>query len=148
MKISRLSLLALIPALTLFFATPSSAQAPDGQLGIQASTLGLGFQYAISPSIQLGTTVNLQLIDGDLIVLGPYAKFLLEGEVNPYFKAGVQVGGDGVSTVVFGSFGLEYFANENVGFFGEANLLELNLDAETSVLGIIGGNAGIEWFFD
>ncbi len=148
MKFSRLSLLALIPALMLFVSTSASAQAPEGQLGIQAGTLGLGIQYAISPSLHVGTTANILLADGDRIALLPYVKFLLEGEVNPYFKAGLQIGGDGVNTVLFGSFGLEYFPNENVGLFGEADFVRVDTDAETNLVGIISGHAGIEYFFD
>ena len=158
MKISRLSLLALIPALTLFFATPSSAQAPNGQFGIQAGTYGFGLQYAISPSLQLGTMLALTQGDfqTDATVLTPYVKFLLEGDpVNPFITAGIEYsdvegGGDADITVLAG-FGLDYYASENIGVFGHFDVFALGEDAlgESALgFGIFNGKVGVEWFFD
>lgn len=157
MKISRLSLLALIPALTLLVATPSQAQAPEGQLGIQAGTHGLGIQYALSPSLHIGGVLGLQAGDfaATVISIEPYVKFLLEGEVNPYFMVGLDltstspdVGNSSTSTSLFAAFGLEYFATENVGLFGQASFFELGLDPSATFFGVLSGHAGVEYFFD
>lgn len=158
MKISRLSLLALIPALALFLTTPSSAQSPDGQFGIQAGTYGFGLQYALSPSLQIGTLLALTQGDltADATVLTPYVKFLLEGDpVNPFFTAGIQYldveGPADADITILAGFGLEYYASENVGVFGQFNILALGEDAlgETALgFGIFGPKVGVEWFFD
>ena len=156
MKISRLSLLALIPALALFFATPSSAQAPDGQFGIQAGTYGFGLQYALSPSLQIGTLLALTQGDfqTDQTILTPYVKFLLEGDpVNPFITAGIQYEdlGGGSDITILAGFGLDYYASENIGVFGHFDVFALGEDAlgESALgFGIFNGKVGVEWFFD
>lgn len=160
MKRTRLFLLALVPAIMIFCAVPSQAQAPEGQLGIQAGTHGLGIQYAVSPSIHAGLLLGLS--QGDVnpttIRLTPYGKFLLEGDVNPYILVGLEItsssfesGGTSTSSSsnsIGAAFGLEYFITENVGVFGQAAILRLDLDPSATIFGIFSGNAGVEWFFD
>ncbi len=156
MNRTRLFLLALVPALVIFCTVPSQAQAPDGQLGIQAGTHGLGIQYAISPSIHVGAILGLQQGDfaATTINIAPYGKFLLEGEVNPYIMAALEINSvdngsvSSSSTRIIAAFGLEYFITENVGVFGQATILQLNLDPSATLFGIFSGNAGIEYFFD
>ena len=146
LTLRRLSLITLFCCATC--ATPSSAQAPDQQFGLQAGTLGLGMQYAFSPSIHLGLTADIRGIDNNYVQLLPYVKGLLEGEVNPYVKGGLQVGGERVQTVLFVAFGLEYFANKKIGLFGEVDVARIGIEVDGAILGIIGGHAGIEYFFD
>ena len=159
MKRFRLVMLALLPAAFVLWTTPSFAQgstAPDGQFGIQAGTHGLGAQYALSPSLQLGGVLGLQ--QGDFTVtsisLSPYVKFLLEGDVNPYFMVGATIfsadagAGSSTSTSLGASFGLEYYLTPSIGVFGQAQFFELGLDPSATFFGIFNGHAGVEWFFD
>ncbi len=157
MKFSRLSLLALIPALMLFVSTSASAQAPDGQLGIQAGTAGLGLQFALSPSLHIGGTV--QILAGDVaattIGISPYARFLLEGEVNPFFQAGLNltsvspdVGSSSTTTSIYAAFGLEWFHNENVGIAGQVSFFRLGLDPSSTVFGPVSGDVSVEYYMN
>ena len=159
MKVFRLTMLALLPAVFLLWSTPSFAQggvAPEGALGIQAGTAGLGIQYALNPSLHLGTILGLQ--QGDFavtsITFSPYVKFLLEGDVNPYFMVGASISStdngttSSTNTSLGAAFGLEYFINPSVGLFGQAQFFELGLDPSATYFGIFNGHAGVEWFFN
>ncbi|MCB0713521.1 MAG: hypothetical protein KDD67_14435 [Ignavibacteriae bacterium] len=159
MKRFGLIMLALLPAALILCTTPSFAQgsvAPDGQLGIQAGTQGLGLQYALSPSLQIGGILGLQQGDVTIksITLTPYAKFLLEGDVNPFFMVGATISSadNGVSssttTSLGAAFGLEYYINPSIGIFGQAQFFELGLDPSATIFGLFNGHAGVEWFFD
>lgn len=160
MKLSRLFLLALIPVAFVLSTNSSNAQesvAPDAQIGIQAGTLGFGFQYAASPSIQLG--IVLGLLTGDAptqLNLSPYVRWLFEGTVNPYIFAGATfsstentiTGDSETSSAIGAGFGLAYYINPNVGFYGQFGILDIGLDPSTTNFGIFNGHVGVEWFFD
>ena len=155
----RLFLLGMIPVVALLCTAPASAQdSPDGQFGIQAGTGGFGFQYALSPSMHIGAVAGIGVGTADTyntnISLFPYVKFLLEGNVNPYFIVGSRINSANSNTDVIleALFGLEYFATENVGLFGDITIFSYD---EDPVFGIGGGpnsglgaRAGVEWFFD
>lgn len=159
MKLSRLFLFALLPVAFLLSTNSSNAQesvAPDGQLGIQAGTLGFGLQYAASPSLQIGAVLGL--VTGDAptnLSLSPYVRWLFEGTVNPYIFAGATIssqetiGGDSeTSTAIGAGFGLAYYLNPNVGVYGQFGVLDIGLDPSSTNFGIFNGHVGVEWFFD
>jgi hypothetical protein len=110
----------------------------------------------LSPSLHIGVVASLALGNNNFntsIGLFPHVKFLLEGDVNPYFIVGLAVGSvegsDAVMSLDAG-FGLEYFATENVGLFGDITIFSYGLnDPNSAVFGVTsGGRAGVEWFFD
>jgi hypothetical protein len=170
MKRSRLFGLLLLPAALLFATSSLQAQddmhetiAPDGQFGLQAGTHGVGLQYAASPSIQIGSTVGILFGDAPTdIILGPYVKWLFEGDVNPYAKVGADIvmpDNDNLDSYVdIGvSGGLEYYITPNFGVFGEVRVFGFLSENNPSVTDgdadvIFGlptsGHAGVEWFFD
>ena len=158
MKRFRLFMVGLLPAAFVLWTTPLLAQesvAPDGQFGIQAGTHGLGAQYALSPGLHLGSTIGV--LFGDVqtdINLGPYVKFLLEGEINPMFKVGAdltlpEVGDSQVD--IWAAFGLEYFVTSNVGVFGCVDIFRYRAspDPTSITVGLFSsGHVGIEMFID
>lgn len=149
----------ILGMLLAFGAIKASAQAgiaPSSQFGIGAGTEGFQLQYAISPAFQLGTTFGLQILspsvgDGETtITIGPYARFLFEGTVNPFIQAGINiVSGDATTTALYAAPGLEYFFNRNVGVFGVVSLLNIPFeDGATKTFGLTGGAVGVEWYFN
>lgn len=160
MKLSRLFLFALLPVAFVLSTISSNAQesvAPDGQLGIQAGTMGFGLQYAASPSIQFG--VVLGLVTGDSptnLAFSPYVRWLFEGTVNPYIFAGATISAQEntftndteTSSSIGAGFGLAYYLNPNVGVFGQFGLLNVGLDPSSTDFGVFNGHVGVEWFFD
>lgn len=158
MKLSRLFLLALLPVAFVLSTNSSNAQesvAPDGQFGIQAGTYGFGLQYAASPSLQIG--VALGLLTGDAptqISFTPYLRWLFEGTVNPYIFAGATIESrEGAidtetSTEIGAGFGLAYYINPNVGFFGQFSVLTIGLDPSATNFGLYNGHVGVEMFLD
>lgn len=164
MKVSTMLRSAVFVALVAIFATSvASAQRSASvreAFGIHLGTEGAGIQYAITPSIQLGLTTAFVSADGTTAwALMPWAKFLLEGIVNPYFKAGLAVrdGAYSSGVVTAGSqaqlnlgaaFGMAYYLNQHFGVFGEVQFVSIGLsDGLTNGFGIFNPNAGVEVFF-
>jgi len=149
--------------------------APESQFGIGVNTAGASVQYAFTPSVQAGLLVAIASNSTDAgsqtgLSFNPYVRFLFEGPVNPFLEAGVSIessttspdGGTESSTsrtALFADFGLEFFVTRNVGLFGSVQLLNLDLSSSTKVggvstdalkettVGIVGGRAGVEYYF-
>ncbi len=149
----------ILGMLLAFGAIKASAQAgiaPSSQFGIGAGTSGFQLQYAISPAFQLGANFGLLVTspsvgDGETqITIGPYARFLFEGTVNPFIQAGINiVSGDATTTSLYAAPGLEYFFSRNVGVYGLVGLLDIPFeDGATKTFGLSGGAVGVEWYFN
>lgn len=155
----KIALLALT-AITLLLVSSSAARAqgsmaPSSQLGIGVNTGGMSIQYAISPAMHIGFGASLGLVSdtsGSVTRygFGPYARFLFEGPINPFIEAGVSFADVGSTAIgLFGTFGLEYFVNRNVGLFAATTIIEFQLSPRVvTSFGIQSGRAGAEWFFD
>lgn len=130
--------------------------APTSQLGIGVNTTGGTIQYAISPSFQIGLEAGFSSTSSNDVTVtsysfGPYARFLLEGTVNPFIQAGFRANKYGGATTsdIYGGFGLEYFFSRNVGVFALANVLTLTLsDPSATTFAFAGERAGVEWYFN
>lgn len=130
--------------------------APSSQLGIGLNTSGATVQYAATPSLQFGleagfysTTQSGTTVSG--YEIGPYARFLLEGTVNPFIQVGFRaIKAGGVSTSdIYAGVGLEYFISRNVGIYAEASVLTLALsDPSSTTIALAGDRAGLEWYFN
>ncbi len=179
-------LLAILPtAACLFGAVEASAQAgavaPDGQFGIGFNVSnaggGVSAQYAFSPSIHAGVGLGLvsasqeDVASATQISIGPYLRVLLEGPINPFLQAGVNIGSNSVDpegptesvtesrTNLYLAFGLEYFATRNIGIFAAVTLLDMDLSRSQSsggvsvdepketAIGIGRTHVGLEYFF-
>jgi hypothetical protein len=146
--------LGLIAAGAPLFAQASTA--PSSQLGIGLNTSGGTVQYAVTPSIQIGFEASFfsQSSSGTSTTgygLGPYARFLLEGTVNPFIQAGFRAEkrGGGTISSLYAGFGLEYFFSRNVGVFALADVLTLTLsDPSATTISFVGNRVGVEWYFD
>jgi hypothetical protein len=164
MKASKLTLLALVLGMLAFAnsekAFAQGGVAPSSQLGIGANTSGLTIQYAISPSFHIGASAALVFNSAPnggesttSLQIGPYARFLLEGTVNPFIQAGISIAKTGTSsaaTSLYAGFGLEYFITRNVGVLAATNILNIPFESGSSIS--FGpspfGTAGVEWFFN
>jgi hypothetical protein len=143
-------------------AQPGST-APSSQLGISVGASGssgtVGLQYAINPSVIIGARLGLRVLSRDSVSsttygVNPFARFLLEGPINPFFEVGLSIGKDpssGISNSDIGvDFGLEYFASRNIGLFVAVTIFDLEFDPSptTTAFGIMGGGVGAEWYFN
>jgi hypothetical protein len=152
---------------------------PDQQFGFGVNNAGLHVQYALGPAFHLGLNLNMdftsaQSTSEQAYNFGPYAKFLFSGDViKPYAYAAVGViqpnsgkfqvlknGGEGSGLDInadlpktevrtYLAFGGEHFFNQNVGMYGQVNLLDAKLSPNPSVVnvGLRGGVVGVEFFF-
>lgn len=158
MKQFRTLLVALVLGLVAtggsLFAQAGTA--PSSQIGVGLNTSGGTVQYAATPSIQIGLELGFytRSVDGSSssgYSLGPYARFLLEGTVNPFIQAGFRAEKNGGATTssLYAGFGLEYFFSRNVGVFALADVLTLVLsDPSETIISFQGNRAGIEWYFN
>jgi hypothetical protein len=152
---------------------------PDQQFGFGVNNRGLHIQYAMGPAFHLGLNLALDFYKDSAhsetyYDFGPYAKFLFSGDViKPFAYLGLgliqtNTGSFNVyrssdsNTVVstlpdpeirmYLAFGGEHFFNQNVGVYGQVNLVDAKLAGgaisdPTFELGLMGGTAGIEFFF-
>lgn len=163
------SISVILGALLVLGAVKASAQAgaaPSGQWGIGvvgSGDIGATVQYAFSPSVQvgLGLSVDGRSVSGSSTTnygTELYARFILEGKVNPIIQAGFRRTStdvsSGTTTVsvetnqIYGAVGLEYFVNRNVGVYGTVELLALTFDPSVTEYGIRNPRIGLEWYFD
>jgi hypothetical protein len=161
MKGSKLGLLVLIVgALSLLSASRVFAQggtAPSGQLGIGIGTNGAEIIYALSPGFFIGANAALIIQSGDngqtSLEIGPFARMLFEGTVNPFIQAGIsisKVGEGDANTSLYAAFGLEYFVSRNIGVYGMLPILDVPFKSGSAItVGINNfGAVGVEWFFN
>jgi hypothetical protein len=159
MKGSKQAFLTLLFGALLVSFSSASAQsvAPSSQLGIGVNTSGMTVQYAITPGIHVGAAAALVFQSGDnsstSLEIGPYARFLLEGTVNPFIQAGISIAkaGDGdAQTSLYAAFGLEYFINRNTGVFAGTRVINIPFQKGSPIsFGITTlAAAGVEWFFN
>ena len=168
MNARKLQIAALALVSILMFgsgtALAQGSVAPSGQFGIGVTTGGaFTLQYAVTPSIIVGMGIGLENISqggasATYYDIEPGVRFLLEGVVNPFLFAGLNLEksreSGGVATTAIGAgFGLEYFISRNVGVWASAPLLVLQLDPSPTAtafgFGVGGGGAaGVEWYFN
>jgi hypothetical protein len=154
-----------------------SPMTPDQQFGIGLNNAGLHIQYAMGPAFHLGMNLNLDVnkLDNakpDIYHFGPYAKFLFSGGVvMPYAVAAVGVLKPGTGKIgiqgrkgmpdsayiflpdaelsIKLAAGAEHFFSQNVGVYGQVNILHtvIHPTPNTLNLGLLGAVVGIEFFF-
>lgn len=147
-------------ALLMLGAASAWAQAgtaPSSQLGVGATDNGFTLQYAISPAFHIGTLIGLTGTSADnsstAFAFAPYARFLLEGRVNPFIQAQISIlrQDSTTNTALSVALGLEYFAGPNVGVYVAQEILEIPFaDGSITRYGLrgVGSIVGLEWFFD
>jgi hypothetical protein len=152
----------------------STGASPDGRFGIGFDNHGGHIQYAFTEAFHIGLTVTLEyyreeFLSDDFSRFAPYAKYLFSGDVlKPYVSASLRLTkpydypapGPGASRFIHPippqselrlllSSGAEHFLNQNVGVYGHVDLIDSKLEPapSTAEFGLLGGTAGLEFFF-